>query len=888
MLPVVLIDAFFTYVHINSSINQAEILLQSKGVIVAKQISDASEFYLFSGNYEQISHLLNQAIDTDDVIYAAVYNSNNEIIAHASTPNFKFHETNQYFYYRDTVYSQNISQQDIFEPDVEIHEDKSLGWVNLYLSKISLRENQRLIFIEGTVFFVSMILLAVILTLLISRRITIPIQRLNEHLNRVEKGQLGELISAIESNEIGEMQKGFNSMTQSLLKSRLQLNEKIEVATKDLTKAVSTLEHKNSELSIARDNAQKADRTKSQFLANISHEIRTPINGIKGFANLLMNTGLNTDQTRYANIISQSTMDLSNIINEVLDFSKMEYGKLELFESPFNLIELVENTRDSLFAVNLGNTDVDLNLNIYSDTPQSVIGDKNHLRQILINLIGNAIKFTNKGYVSITVYLEDEIDGNTLISFKIEDSGIGISEDDQKLLFKAFSQIESDSNRRYTGSGLGLVISKNLALLMGGNITLESQQGEGSTFTLTLPFKPFHVELAEACDTDTLESSQPTVIIYSCKKRCLSELQSLYNRACFNTEAILIPKIDRSDAIEGFKNQLKSSLSYIDFIIFDLRNCQYHPSRIISSEVSHNIPVIIMHYDKSYIDSSLYPDYQFISVINTTKQLANQIHQPNTDSIITDVSVISPYPKKILIVDDNQINLTLATELTKMWGHEPFEAINSVQALTLFNDQDFDMILLDIQMPDVDGIEVMRLMRAQKPELTTPIVALTATHINDDESKLLFEGFDAFLSKPLDENKLKALLNTEEVSIPPQPLKADIENTEISIDYARTLQLSGNNTDLLRDIFYLLKSEIPSYIMQLDTAVNDRLLDDINSIIHRLHGITCYTALPKLRQLVVSYQHIKYAEPEKVFILCKKIIDTLKELEKSLTPYLTD
>ena len=891
MLPVVLIDAVFTYVHINSSIEQAEKLLQSKGEIIAKQISDASEFYLYSGNYEQISHLLNQSIDAEDVIYAAVYNRTNEIIAHASAPNFNFNEIDQYLYYLNTVYTNNISQEDIFEPHIESNVRKSVGWVHLYLSKSAFREHQHNVFIEGSIIFIVMLLISILLTSLISKRITKPIKRLITHFHLVETGQLNALITDIESNEIGEMQRGFNSMSQSLMTNRQHLDQKVELATHKLISAISTLEHRNSELSIARDSAQKADQVKSQFLANMSHEIRTPINGIKGYANLLLNSGLNADQIRYANIISQSTLDLNNIINEVLDYSKMEFGKLEIVEAPFNLHELVESTRDSLFAVNLGNDEVDINLIIYSDTPLRVIGDKNHLRQILVNLISNAIKFTDKGYVSITVLVEDEIDEDLIIHFKIKDSGIGISQKDQKQLFKAFSQIEADSNRRFSGSGLGLVISRNLAKLMGGDISLNSEQGKGSTFTLSLPFKPFSIKSTRLEKTLKNPFYGQSVLIFASKLRCLNELSTLYDRAGFVSEAKLIDDENNIQSIEDLKSLLSQSSRYIDLIVYDLRHSNLHPSLIISTEIAQQIPVIIMHYDPSMIDMSLYSDYRFISVINPCNritQLLQEKPESENTSLNNGAELLTSHPKKILIVDDNTVNLSLAMELTKFWGHNPEAAQNSHQALDLFKANQYDLILLDIQMPEIDGIETMQMMRQHSPELDTPIVALTATHIATDKDRLMMQGFDAFLSKPLDEDILRKLLNQEKISIKSTEVSIFSEDSKLTLDYEKTLQLSANNAGLVTDIFQLLKDELPLYRSNLKTAIKAQMLDDIASIIHKLHGITCYTALPLLKSHIAEYQSIKYAEPEKIYNLSERIISVLSDVDIALEPYLEE
>jgi len=484
LIPVLLIDTFFTWSHITRSIDQANELLHSKGLIIARQIAGASEFNLFSGNDSQIQYLLEQSVGSDDIVLASVYDKQGNLIAESTSSSFQKSHITDYFYFRQAILSQGIMYSDVFAPDTDDGLQSSvLGWVNLYISPQHLQQKTLQIISESAVFFISILIMAVILTIVIGRRITQPIFRLMEHLKFVETGQLGKIIEPTESNEIGAVQKGFNRMTHALLANRRHLNRRIQQATQQLNEAITDLESKNRELGFARDLAQDANRTKSEFLANMSHEIRTPINGIKGFISLLSQSRLDAVQQRYVDITLKSTNDLTSIVNEILDFSKMESGKLLIVDEAFDLYEVIEQTRDILF-INVLAKSIDLNLIIFSDTPRRVTGDNLRLKQILLNLIGNAIKFTDQGRVVVRVCLEDLDDEIASIGITVEDSGIGISEADQQSLFQAFSQVESSDTRRFSGTGLGLVISKNLATLMGGDISMQSTAGKGSKFSL--------------------------------------------------------------------------------------------------------------------------------------------------------------------------------------------------------------------------------------------------------------------------------------------------------------------------------------------------------------------------------------------------------------------
>lgn len=875
MLPVFMIAVILTYIHVNNSITQAGKILQSKGEIIAKQIAGASEFDLFSGNYEHIQYLLNRSVNTNDIVYTAVYDSKGDEIAQVSSKEYSAADSSQYLYYRYPIQTQNLEGADVFSTQINTTPDsfRNLGWVHLYISRQRLYENKIAIYKEALIVFCTTILLAVVLTFFISRRITQPVFTLIDYLKKIETGHLGEVIKPVENNEIGDVQKGFNSMSQSLLANRMQLDQKIKTATLDLMNAITDLEYKNREISLARDEAQNANKVKSQFLANISHEIRTPINGIKGFANLLAQTNLNSQQRRYAEIINQSTSDLSSIVNEVLDFSKIESDKVEIIKGRFDLYELVEATRDSLFTAAMDKK-IDLFLTIYSDTPQFLIGDKLRLKQILINLIGNAIKFTDTGYVEIVVHLEEESDDQVVIKFKIRDSGIGISKEDQKQLFQAFKQIESDSNRRFSGTGLGLVISKNLAHLLGGDIILDSVTNFGSLFTLTLPFNT-----CDEKDQEQQTSAEPTdtCLLIAFDQRTLNEIQSLYNRAGFNTEFMLID--DQVD-VPKIRSQIAQNLAYIDFIVMDLRHASIQPEQLFDASLHQQKRIIVMHYDLSLIKLPDEKAFEFISVINTCKNLQRLLtkSQQKLETAVRPQVDPEVSPHSVLIVDDNPINLALAVELAQLWGHHPFEASNATQAMQLFRIKNFDLILLDIQMPEIDGVKLMQMMREEKPDLKAPIAAITANILESEKKRLLNLGFDAYFSKPIEENKLKALLDKAEVEDREPTGETLVQDIELSVDTDLTYKLSASNQKLVDQVFSMLAQEIPAYRENLQLAIEQRSMADFEKIMHKLHGVTCYAGLPKLKQLLDRYERAKNTAVHDIPDIAQKVRAELQEI----------
>jgi two-component system sensor histidine kinase BarA len=694
-----------------------------------------------------------------------------------------------------------------------------------------------------------LLVIAILLTVIISRRITGPVFRIVEHLRRVETGQLGKTIEATEANEIGALQAGFNRMSQALLANQRHLNHRIQQSTQQLHEAITDLESKNRELGFARDLAQEANRNKSDFLANMSHEIRTPINSIKGFIGLLGQSSLKASQRRHVDIISKSTADLTAIVDEILDFSKMESGKLHIVDEVFDLYEVIEQTRDLLF-ISVVTKRIDLNLIIFSDTPQWVIGDKLRLKQILLNLIGNAIKFTDLGGVVIKVSLDELQEDRCSLLISVEDSGIGISEQDQQTLFQAFIQVESSTTRRVSGTGLGLVISQNLATLMGGSITLQSTPGEGSKFSLQLPFK---LGDSCACSADT-NADRVSALIFAGVQVDLMEVRSLFDRAGIITEG---EQIDSNAGIEPLLQTVQRNRGHLDLLVFDLRHINIDLDGLLDQQALSGLRVIVMHYDPGVGLPARSDRAEFVSIINTSRRIAQIVNRnaPAPEVLRRADAVSTLAAKKVLLVDDNQINLKLASELMRLWGHQVHATEHGEQAFEVYCREKFDLVILDIQMPEIDGVSLLHKMREANPGDTTPFVALTANLLNREGNRLLGLGFDYFIGKPIDEAKFRSLLDGHPKR---RSLAQDIDlyaaNSACSLDFAGSLQLSAGNESLLKQIFTILQRDIPQQRQQLAEAFAEQDYGRLGTLAHKLQGVTCYVSLPGLRRIVLAFQ----------------------------------
>ncbi|MCP3688396.1 MAG: response regulator [Gammaproteobacteria bacterium] len=855
-IPAFLIDVFFTYAHITTSISQAQELLQTKGRIVSKQIAAASGFSLLSGKAQQVQYLLDRAINTQDIVLASVYTTEGHMVAKSVSDFYNSNKSTDYFYYHHAIYANSTSVADALPSgQLDSSPSQTIGWVHLYISRQHLEESKARVIRNSVMLFVIVLAMTLLLTIIISRGITTPIFKLMDHLKRVETGHLGELIVAVESNEIGALQSGFNRMTSALSIHRMQANDRIEQATRQLSEAVADLETKNRELGFARDEAQDANRIKSEFLANMSHEIRTPINAIKGFISLMGQSNLTSQQKRYADIILKSTNDLIYIIDEILDFSKLESGKLQIIRDDFNLHEAIEQTRDILF-LNVISKSIDLILIIYSDTPKFVYGDKLRLKQVLLNLLGNAIKFTDHGHVVMRVELERASDNEADILITVTDTGIGISAQDQEDLFTAFNQVESAANRRYSGTGLGLAISKNLINLMGGDITVQSTPGKGSTFSILLPCS---IPLSKE-PVDTGYEQQITAFIFASQKTCLQETRSLYDRAGAATEGLLL---DATLSTDQIREVIQQNLAFVDVIVFDLRHMAHKLEDIIEDELVASHRIVVMHYDQSLVPDSKFSNLEFVSNIITSSDLAYALRAPPQSHHIqlpADTKpILSQHSKEVMLVDDNQVNLRMGAELVRLWGHHATEANHADTAMALFRHQKFELIILDIQMPDIDGTELLQMMRREKPDSQATFVALTANIMPDESDRLLNLGFDYYLNKPIDEKKFKSILDgSYSIDKPAESIPVDDDSIDVSslksVDIEKSLALSANSHSLLVQILEILLREVPTHKKQLGAALEASDHEKISMVLHKIHGITCYASLPRLRRLVLAAQ----------------------------------
>ena len=747
LLPGIIISLVMGSLYLWTRFSELEHQLLEKAQSNSARLATFIDFALTDGDMGQVQELSTLALEDRDVRAISLQDEHGNKMVHAG-PRLSAIEDLKKFPTLQTLASgdESLLVTSPLYSDLNI-----IGWLRVEYSYAStnLKKYQSLAF--STLLILLGLVAGTLFCLRLGHSILHPLEQMMNHLTIISSGKIHQRLSTTPTSLLHDLESSINTMLDSIEEASDAMRKSVDQTTEELQETLETIEIQNVELDLARKEALKASRSKSEFLANMSHEIRTPLNGIIGYTSLMLEGELKPQQREYLTTIEKSAQGLMSLLNDILDFSRLEAGKLELDNSRLNLHSVIDDVL-SIMAPAACHKSLELVSFIYNDTPDDIMGDRQRLSQILINLVSNAIKFTNNGSVAVRVMLEHKDDNNLItLKFTVTDTGTGMTPEQHSRLFQAFSQADSSRSRKAGGAGLGLAISKSLVEQMQGEIGLDSDLGRGSSFWFTIRSHAADNKAVKKAPSATKRS----VLLYEPQE--LSRLAITHQLERLN--CVVTPLRHRQD----ITRQLKSN--QFDLTIISQEDRSLTTVLTEAAELSENTPVMVLTTTSS---TDEHPDV----LPDKVSTLSKPVGQQRLLVALTDIDAGRRFKRSlnnqnppqtkqsILVVDDNPVNVKLLKTMLSNMGQSVKTASSGFEAIKLCQSTLFDLILMDVQMPGMDGIETTRQIRAMEHTGSSlPIIAVTAHALPDEKKLILQNGLNDYMTKPVNARQLASMVS---------------------------------------------------------------------------------------------------------------------------------